>query len=553
MEGLKAIGFKGYRSIGEKPVLLYPLKKVNFFVGPNNCGKSNILRYISTRNTYPDPMTDLDYPNYNKTIKKKKYVSLSFNEVYEFCNKFSIKSLASTIKNSDLFYPDEKYQIVWKSELTKDEMKEISEKEIESNWRFHDDIMNKYYSRNFLDNMMQALSDFCRFCEGQEHNLETLYIKADRDLYDNNKNSFLNDSKIIDKLNEIVNNNPGELDNIEKAQSINSFVSSLIGEEIKLKIPSERNTISITYEDDFRGERERNIEQLGSGIHEVIYFAIVATINKSCLICIDEPEIHMHPRLQRKFLDYLIENTDNQYFIATHSSAFLNTSSKDVSVFRTWMNEDRFTECEYCFSPNDVSTTLDELGCRASDLLQTNCVIWVEGPSDRIYLNYWLSGHNFVEGVDYSIMFYGGRLLFHLSGDGDSQRLINLFKINRNSFILIDSDKNSEDDSINDTKERIKTVFSVNCWITDGREIENYLPLEQFKDVFKSCFNADYAIPEEDQFVNRLKKRDGTSYDKVKFAMKFVEKYGTQEQIILSSSLKKKIDTLVDFIKKANK
>lgn len=63
MQDLKGIGFKGYRSIGEKPVLLYPLKKVNLFVGPNNCGKSNILRYISTRNTYPDPMTDLDYPN----------------------------------------------------------------------------------------------------------------------------------------------------------------------------------------------------------------------------------------------------------------------------------------------------------------------------------------------------------------------------------------------------------------------------------------------------------------------------------------------------------
>ena len=297
MEGLKAIGFKGYRSIGEKPVLLYPLKKVNLFVGPNNCGKSNILRYISTRNTYPDPMTDLDYPNYNKSIKKKKYVSLSFNEVDEFCNKFSIKSLASTIKNSDLFYPDEKYQVVWKSELTNDEMKEISKKETESNWSIHDDIMYKYKSRSFFDRMLQALSDFCRFCEGQEDNLETLYIKADRDLYDNNKNSFLNDSKIIDKLNEIVNNNPGELDNIEKAQSINTFVSSLMGEKVKLKIPSERNSISITYNDDIKGERERSIDQLGSGIHEVIYFAIVATINKNCLICIDEPEIHMHPRL----------------------------------------------------------------------------------------------------------------------------------------------------------------------------------------------------------------------------------------------------------------
>ncbi len=26
----------------------------------------------------------------------------------------------------------------------------------------------------------------------------------------------------------------------------------------------------------------------------------------------------------------------------------------------------------------------DDLGCRASDILQANAVIWVEGPSDRI-------------------------------------------------------------------------------------------------------------------------------------------------------------------------
>ena len=46
---------------------------------------------------------------------------------------------------------------------------------------------------------------------------------------------------------------------------------------------------------------------------------------------------------------------------------------------------------------------------------------------------------------------------------------------NKNSFIVIDSDKRDADDDINDTKKRILDEFGDKCWITKGREIENYL------------------------------------------------------------------------------
>jgi hypothetical protein len=49
--------------------------------------------------------------------------------------------------------------------------------------------------------------------------------------------------------------------------------------------------------------------------------------------------------------------------------------------------------------------------------------IWVEGPTDRIYLQQWikLPRSNLEEGVDYSIMFYGGRLLSHLTPDDEEE------------------------------------------------------------------------------------------------------------------------------------
>jgi hypothetical protein len=44
-------------------------------------------------------------------------------------------------------------------------------------------------------------------------------------------------------------------------------------------------------------------------------------------------------------------------------------------------------------------------------------VIWVEGPSDRIYIRHWLklADAHLTEEVHFSIMFYGGKLLSHLS------------------------------------------------------------------------------------------------------------------------------------------
>lgn len=98
------------------------------------------------------------------------------------------------------------------------------------------------------------------------------------------------------------------------------------------------------------------------------------------------------------------------------------------------------------------------LGYRASDLLQCNAVIWVEGPSDRIYLNHWIRAvaPELVEGVDYSIMFYGGRLLSHLSADdSEVSDFISLRKLNRNVAVVIDSDRCSSRASINTTKQRV--------------------------------------------------------------------------------------------------
>jgi len=225
------------------------------------------------------------------------------------------------------------------------------------------------------------------------------------------------------------------------------------------------------------------LKNYGTGVHELIILAVAVLARENSLIGIEEPEIHLHSLLQKALLRFLIDKTNNNYVITTHSNAFLSRP-KDSRITHLWLDNSE-TKNRVVETPTHVLQVLDDLGIRAADILQANFVVWVEGPSDRIYLNRWISltAPELVEGIDYSIMFYGGRLLSHLSLSRDepqlgADELIKLLRINQNSAIVIDSDRTKSDAELNQTKSRIINECKdagVVCWITAGREIENYL------------------------------------------------------------------------------
>lgn len=157
-------------------------------------------------------------------------------------------------------------------------------------------------------------------------------------------------------------------------------------------------------------------------------------------------------------------------------------------IDRAKLNQDRYAICA-------------DLGHRASDIIQSNAVIWVEGPSDRIYLKHWISlvSPDLVEGIHYSIMFYGGRLLSHLTAnDDDVDEFIELRALNRNLAVLIDSDKRSARTPITKTKQRLQQEFMEHggiAWITKGREVENYIDSGLLQAALKAVHSRMYEGP----------------------------------------------------------
>lgn len=155
---------------------------------------------------------------------------------------------------------------------------------------------------------------------------------------------------------------------------------------------------------------ERPLSQLGDGLQQVVLLTYPYMLEPTAhvLLFIEEPELYLHPGFQRAlieaWLDYRPEVNDSsppgslQVFVATHSSQFLDLTldRKNITVFRcaAQLNEDggseRDTNIRVSRVGDDARCILADLGMRNSAVLLCNCTIWVEGITDRMYLRHWL-------------------------------------------------------------------------------------------------------------------------------------------------------------------
>lgn len=243
-----------------------------------------------------------------------------------------------------------------------------------------------------------------------------------------------------------------------------------------------------------KGNTRFPLSQSGSGLKTIILVLLNLLVlpkiddEKDYFFAFEELENNLHPALQRRLFDFIYDYavTNKAYiFLTTHSHVAINMFfGKEHTALYHVIKEGHASEIKPIENYLDKVEILDDLDVKASDLLQANGIIWVEGPSDRVYIKRWLEvfGEDDIqEGRDYQFAYYGGRLLSHYSAEEDAKDLINILLINRNSAIVMDSDKRSQSASINETKKRVAKEFAdkhLFSWVTKGKEIENYLSFE---------------------------------------------------------------------------
>ena len=257
-------------------------------------------------------------------------------------------------------------------------------------------------------------------------------------------------------------------------------------------------------------------------------------------------------------------------FLTTHSSVVLDLLSiSDSAQIVHVVHDGRSAHTIPVKAHFDGLRVVYELGARPSDLLQANRVIWVEGPSDRIYINHWISLHSdceLQEGRNYQCAFYGGSLLARIQfrePDEASRNLANLFQINPNVVVVCDSDRSSMSTALKPRVRRIRdevsSISNAQIWITRTREIENYIPGRVIGAALGRAPLRDPRQYESFFPKARTKKRSYTeqfgireSTDKVSFALKCLP-HMTKEKMTDRFDWDSQMGEMVNRIKSWNK
>ncbi|MCR5792656.1 MAG: AAA family ATPase [Lachnospiraceae bacterium] len=99
-----------------------------------------------------------------------------------------------------------------------------------------------------------------------------------------------------------------------------------------------------------------------------------------CIIMMEDPEIYLHPQLQKTASEILYRlSKKNQVIFSTHSpNLIFNFSSKQIR--QVMLDEEYYTVVK---EETDVDEILDDLGYTANDLMNVSFVFIVEGKQDK--------------------------------------------------------------------------------------------------------------------------------------------------------------------------
>lgn len=129
----------------------------------------------------------------------------------------------------------------------------------------------------------------------------------------------------------------------------------------------------------------RPIERLGKGMRSIYMLSVLEAYAEeqdhgNCIIMMEDPEIFLHPTMQKTSGDILYRlSRRHQVIFSTHSPNLLpNFSIRQIR--QMVLNESGMPQVK---RDTDVSSILDDLGYTASDLMNVDFVFIVEGKQDK--------------------------------------------------------------------------------------------------------------------------------------------------------------------------
>lgn len=557
---------------------------INIFIGANNSGKSRFMRKLMNENKID---AFIDYSSFCQNINEYNINVEVFNDIISLKKRMIDEDRTYYVGGTN--HNEEK-----KNKLLRNLLKPLSIEESDSIFKnfnenkikienfkneieFNDNIksidpqfykMFSDYKKYYIPTLRTSHSLFQKTIEKINNDVtkDVEYEKIEDDIY---LHTYIKNYKIDESINvftglhlyrEILNSRNSKKETRLKFEDFEKFVGVNFFNGTQIDIVAEFNkekSINNNNEDEIiniylDGDKEtRYLHDLGDGIQAIIilmYKIFMAEPNS--FIYIDEPEINLHPGMQRLFLEQISTNKtlidkNIRYFITTHSNHFLDLSiEKDnVSIYTfSPLN----TDGEHKFVVKNVNsgdnTILKELGVNNSSVFLANSSIWVEGISDRYYIKAFLKSYlthikeTLREDIDFAFFEYAGSNIDHYffgdnEVDNENKELlikdIKSFSLNNRIFLVADSDmskKNSkkgvrlnELEKLNNDNFNAKIIWNI-------REIENLLTDEIWQEILIDL--CDKTLVDKDKEAIKSKIDKATSKIKSsKFSMEYIGNY----------------------------
>jgi ABC-type cobalamin/Fe3+-siderophores transport system ATPase subunit len=187
-------------------------------------------------------------------------------------------------------------------------------------------------------------------------------------------------SNLAQVLHTLVGNNRPLFAEVER------FIQTALPDVGVLQAPLIARNTEVSFRADDGGYLVR-LHNMGGGIEQLLMVAtVLLTTNDESTIFLEEPESHLHAGAQRFLLEKLYEG-NRQVFISTHSPTFINTS-RQMSMYQIKKIGGR-TAINRLTDNDSLSEVLEDIGIRNSDVLLSDAVLFVEGPSDQRVFEVW--------------------------------------------------------------------------------------------------------------------------------------------------------------------
>ncbi|MDR6299734.1 AAA family ATPase [Mesonia maritima] len=499
---------------------LRDISSINFFIGANNSGKSRFLRGIfkidksrievfknddSLTLQFKKIKESLEYISQNQDRYLQKpfqkinelIVLVGINKKVDILNftsqKFDYSEINNRLNVIELQFNSTKRYF---KEKTKVEMKNLIDR---LKIFFTDVFINENLKQN-----NKIYIPVLRYANSNDSLRSETYQQILKENYEIEDNVFTGLSLYSDirRLQGSIKSSRKKKKEFERFLSQNFFNQK----SVEITASSE-NSNEIYFDID---DEERKLFNLGDGLQSIILLMFpIYTANENTWIFIDEPENHLHPGFQKIFLrtllqDEYLKSKNLQFFITTHSNHFLDDSIRNdsISIFQFEKNEDQTISIDYLKKPS--KNTLDILGVSNASVLISNSSIWVEGPTDRYYLSYFLDKYSqskkttkLLEDIDFAFFEYGGNLIAHylfdekFKDDDDEvvRNEINSFALSNHIYLLADNDNASGRTKKGKRRKELEKLSKENDHFkyqnTEVVEIENLLPSKVILDFAK--------------------------------------------------------------------